>query len=146
VELEEGLPINDLLWSDPTDMIADSFIANDMRRCSYYYSPTQSEKFIEKNNLKLIIRGHEVTNTGYKYQKSLSNVPITLTIFSAPNYCDTYKNSAVVAMINVALIECRAVISRSRPFAKPSIPSSWTIIWMLSSSRSPSSQSTSPLS
>jgi serine/threonine-protein phosphatase 2B catalytic subunit len=38
---------------------------------------------------------------GFKYQYSLDNVPLTLTIFSAPKYCDTYQNKGAVALINV---------------------------------------------
>lgn len=36
----------------------------------------------------------------YQYQQNNSN-PLTLTIFSAPKYCDTYSNKGAVALINV---------------------------------------------
>jgi hypothetical protein len=38
---------------------------------------------------------------GFKYQYSLDNKPLTLTIFSAPRYCDTYQNKGAVAIIKV---------------------------------------------
>ena len=39
-------------------------------------------------------------NSGYKYQKhTLTNKPLTLTIFSAPNYCDNYRNKGAVLLI-----------------------------------------------
>jgi hypothetical protein len=48
----------------------------------------------------MIIRAHEVQPEGYKYQKYM-NVPLTLTIFSAPNYAETHKNKGSIAEINV---------------------------------------------
>lgn len=50
----------------------------------------------------MIIRAHEVHPEGYKYQL-LMNVPLTLTIFSAPNYADVYKNKGTIADISVIL-------------------------------------------
>lgn len=38
---------------------------------------------------------------GYAYQMSDCRKKLTLTIFSAPNYCDTYKNKGGIAIINV---------------------------------------------
>lgn len=49
----------------------------------------------------MIIRGHEVQNKGYAYQMSDFRKRLTLTIFSAPNYCNTYKNKAGIASIKV---------------------------------------------
>lgn len=39
---------------------------------------------------------------GFKYQYNSANEPLTLTIFSAPKYCDTYKNKGAVAILNVS--------------------------------------------
>lgn len=41
---------------------------------------------------------------GFKYQHDDKNQPLTLTIFSAPNYCDMYNNKAAIAVLNVKLI------------------------------------------
>lgn len=38
---------------------------------------------------------------GFKYQHNDKNQPLTLTIFSAPNYCDTYNNKGAIAVLNV---------------------------------------------
>lgn len=70
-----------------------------MRGCSYYYSKIQAKRFLKDNKVKMIIRGHEVQINGYNYQKSNSDEKLTLTIFSAPNYCDTYKNKGAVAFV-----------------------------------------------
>lgn len=75
-----------------------------MRSCSYYYSRNQTMKFLNANKLSLIIRGHEVQMKGFKYQNGADNEPLTLTIFSAPRYCDTYKNKGAVCLITVFLL------------------------------------------
>jgi serine/threonine-protein phosphatase 2B catalytic subunit len=49
----------------------------------------------------MIIRGHEVQMKGFAYQVSDYRTKLTLTIFSAPNYCDTYKNKGGIAIIKV---------------------------------------------
>ena len=51
-------------------------------------------KFIENNKLLSIIRGHEVQDAGFKMYKKRSSTgfPALMTVFSAPNYCDYYKN------------------------------------------------------
>jgi hypothetical protein len=52
----------------------------------------------------MIIRGHEVQTKGFAYQFSEFREKLTLTIFSAPNYCDIYKNKGGIAIINVILV------------------------------------------
>lgn len=80
-------------------------MSNKVRSCSYFYSRVQSHKFLKNNNMRLIIRGHEVQMRGFKYQyQNNSTDPLTLTIFSAPKYCDTYTNKGAVACINVDFI------------------------------------------
>lgn len=41
---------------------------------------------------------------GFSYQMSDFRKKLTLTIFSAPNYCDTYKNKGGIAIINVVFL------------------------------------------
>lgn len=74
---------------------------NKTRSCSYVFSRKQAEKFVNENKMEMIIRGHEVQMKGFAYQISDFRKKLTLTIFSAPNYCDTYKNKGGVAIINV---------------------------------------------
>ena len=42
---------------------------------------------------------------GFAYQMSDFRKKLTLTLFSAPNYCDTYKNKGGIAIINVLFIQ-----------------------------------------
>ncbi len=101
-----------------------------MRSCSYYYSRNQTVKFLNSNNIKLIIRGHEVQMKGFKYQYNGDNQPLALTIFSAPKYCDSYKNKGAVAILSVRLLTFRVNRSQLNRSSKWSILSCWTTIWM----------------
>lgn len=96
-----------MLWSDPSNSSSAAWESNKMRMCSYYYSRSHAEEFLRENKAKIILRGHEVQAKGYKYQMGTNNRPLTLTVFSAPNYCDAYRNRAAVAIINVSLLSAR---------------------------------------
>ena len=54
---------------------------------------------IKKNDLDLIIRAHQVVDDGYEFfaQRQL------ITIFSAPNYCGEFDNSAGIMIIDDSL-------------------------------------------
>jgi serine/threonine-protein phosphatase 2B catalytic subunit len=48
----------DLLWSDPLDDQGLNWRSNAVRQCSFYFGVAHSRNFLNKNNLKMIIRGH----------------------------------------------------------------------------------------
>lgn len=102
-EIPEQGSLCDLLWSDPLDENHEEWKDNKNRSCSYFYSRNQSIKFLAANALRMIIRGHEVQMKGYKYQVGTNGEPLALTVFSAPRYCDTYKNKGAVAILNVSI-------------------------------------------
>jgi len=77
---DEGI-MCELLWSDPCDMNGRH---PSKRGVGVQFGPDVAEKFLEENNLKLLVRSHEVKSEGYEYQKGGK----VLTVFSAPNYCD----------------------------------------------------------
>ncbi len=54
------------------------------------------KKFLKDNKLTSIIRAHEAQIDGYKMHMTnkTSGIPRVITIFSAPNYCDVFKNKA----------------------------------------------------
>lgn len=91
----------DILWSDPVDK-ADGYVEggfknNDQRGCSFIYGTDVLSKFLHKNNLLSLIRAHEVQLEGFKmYNWRNKNFPQIITIFSAPNYCDSYNNKGAV--------------------------------------------------
>jgi serine/threonine-protein phosphatase 5 len=81
---ESGL-MSDLLWSDPQPFPGKS---PSKRGVGFSFGPDITAKFLELNNLNLLVRSHEVKEEGYLVEHSGK----TITIFSAPNYCDTMGN------------------------------------------------------
>lgn len=118
----------DLLWSDPRedfDEIDDSqrdFKPNETRGCSYYFSYYACRDFLLKNNLLSIIRGHEVQKNGVRFfrKSSRTKFPVLISLFSAPNYCDTYNNVAAILKLDdnqqLSVIHIEA---HSHPFVLP---------------------------
>lgn len=92
------------MWSDPIeDDIADKFdfMDNPERQCSIKYGLAPTKKLLDENDLTLVIRAHQVQVQGYKihYWEKPQQLPSVITIFSAPNYCDVYKNKGAVIKI-----------------------------------------------
>jgi len=87
----------DLLWSDPDKDVLE-FDEND-RGVSVVFGEKIVQEFNRKNDLDLIIRAHQVVDDGYEFfaQRQL------ITIFSAPNYCGEFDNSAGIMIIDDAL-------------------------------------------
>ncbi|KAL7059428.1 hypothetical protein AAHC03_013473 [Spirometra sp. Aus1] len=88
----------DILWSDPWYM--ESVGEGEEPRgwepsergVSYMFGPDVVDKFLERFNLDLIARAHQVVEDGYEFYANRSLV----TIFSAPNYCGEFDNAAAV--------------------------------------------------
>ncbi len=81
---ESGL-MSDLLWSDPQPFPGKS---PSKRGVGFAFGPDITEAFLEKNNLKMLVRSHEVKEEGYLVEHEGK----TVTVFSAPNYCDSMGN------------------------------------------------------
>jgi serine/threonine-protein phosphatase PP1 catalytic subunit len=87
----------DLLWSDPDKEAAD-YDEND-RGVSVIFGEKVVMDFNKKNDLDLIIRAHQVVDEGYEF---FANRQL-ITIFSAPNYCGEFDNSAGIMIIDDSL-------------------------------------------
>ena len=87
----------DLVWSDPDKNVLD-FEEND-RAVSVVFGEKIVTEFNKKNDIDLIIRAHQVVDDGYEFfaQRQL------ITIFSAPNYCGEFDNSAGIMIIDESL-------------------------------------------
>jgi len=87
----------DLLWSDPDKDVME-YDEND-RGVSVIFGEKIVQEFNKKNDLDLIIRAHQVVDDGYEFfaQRQL------ITIFSAPNYCGEFDNSAGIMIIDESL-------------------------------------------
>lgn len=77
-----GTMFSQLLWSDPKQTPG---ISPSHRGEGILWGPDVTDAFLERNNLKMIIRSHVWEPTGYKIDHNGKCV----TIFSAPNY--TYE-------------------------------------------------------
>ena len=92
---EKGL-MSDLLWSDPQPFMGKS---PSKRGVGFAFGPDITESFLEQNNLKLLVRSHEVKDEGYLVEHGGK----TITVFSAPNYCDTMGNKGAYIHFDASL-------------------------------------------
>lgn len=81
---ESGL-MSDLLWADPQPLPGRS---PSPRGLGYSFGPDITNNFLATNNLKLVVRSHELKNDGYVVDHNGK----CITVFSAPNYCDQMGN------------------------------------------------------
>ncbi|XP_017768496.1 PREDICTED: serine/threonine-protein phosphatase 5 [Nicrophorus vespilloides] len=81
---DEGL-MCELLWSDPQPQNGRAL---SKRGVGCHFGPDVTANFLKMNNLDYIIRSHEVKNDGYE----VAHDGKCITVFSAPNYCDTMGN------------------------------------------------------
>ncbi|KAK7598121.1 hypothetical protein V9T40_006356 [Parthenolecanium corni] len=88
---EEGI-MCELLWSDPQPYNGR---AASKRGVGIQFGPDVTKEFLQTNNLEYIIRSHEVKHMGYE----VAHDEKCITVFSAPNYCDTMGNKG--AYINL---------------------------------------------
>ena len=96
-EIPDNGLLCDLLWSDP-DKEAVDYDEND-RGVSVIFGEKVVMDFNKKNDLDLIIRAHQVVDDGYEF---FANRQL-ITIFSAPNYCGEFDNSAGIMIIDDSL-------------------------------------------
>ncbi|CBH16577.1 serine/threonine protein phosphatase type 5,putative [Trypanosoma brucei gambiense DAL972] len=82
---ESGL-ICESLWSDPQPMPGRAPSKRGVSCLSF--GPDVTETFLNNNNLKLLVRSHEVKDEGYEIEHGGK----CITVFSAPNYCDQMGN------------------------------------------------------
>ncbi|KAH9602322.1 hypothetical protein KSS87_010904 [Heliosperma pusillum] len=94
---ESGL-LCDLLWSDPTNEV-QGWGMND-RGVSYTFSPNKVAETLQKLDLDLICRAHQVVEDGYEFFANRRLV----TIFSAPNYCGEFDNAGAMMSVDESLM------------------------------------------
>ncbi|XP_064945023.1 serine/threonine-protein phosphatase PP1 isozyme 3-like [Musa acuminata AAA Group] len=88
----------DLLWSDPSKEI-QGWGMND-RGVSYTFGPDRVNEFLQKHDLDLICRAHQVVEDGYEFFADRQLV----TIFSAPNYCGEFDNAGAMMSVDETLM------------------------------------------
>lgn len=77
------------------------FSPNMKRGRSYVFNFASIKYFLTKNKILCIVRSHEVEDNGYKLYRALpsTNYPCMISVFSAPNYCDSFANMGAVVTI-----------------------------------------------
>ena len=74
-----------MLWSDPQPGLGR---APSKRGVGVAFGADVTKNFLQLNNLQLVVRSHEVKEEGFVVEHD----GCCITIFSAPNYCDTMGN------------------------------------------------------
>eukprot|EP00199_Chlamydomonas_sp_CCMP681_P002063 CAMPEP_0119104540 /NCGR_PEP_ID=MMETSP1180-20130426/2729_1 /TAXON_ID=3052 ORGANISM="Chlamydomonas cf sp, Strain CCMP681" /NCGR_SAMPLE_ID=MMETSP1180 /ASSEMBLY_ACC=CAM_ASM_000741 /LENGTH=400 /DNA_ID=CAMNT_0007089335 /DNA_START=134 /DNA_END=1337 /DNA_ORIENTATION=- len=88
----------DLLWADP-DKDIQGWGEND-RGVSYTFGPDCVTEFLQKHDLDLVCRAHQVVEEGYEFFAKRQLV----TIFSAPNYCGEFENAGAMMSVDETLM------------------------------------------
>ena len=101
----EGL-LCDILWSDPNESLNEDFGSNE-RNISVTFSKDVVKNFLEKNNLDLICRAHQVVEEGFEFFADMKLV----TIFTAPNYMGEFDNNGGILEVGEDLL-CKFHILR----------------------------------
>ena len=94
VQTREEFILEQLLWSDPGR--GGSGYINNRRGAGILFSAELTAAFLKKNNLQLILRSHQMVDTGY----SRCHGGKLVTIFSASNYCGTNDNLGAIAIFD----------------------------------------------
>ncbi|KAH7819060.1 putative calcineurin A [Monocercomonoides exilis] len=126
-EIPDTGMVTDMLWSDPVPAELDpsntvTFIDNSARNCSYYYGATAVRQFLRANSLVALVRGHECKDTGFEMQFPRSGTnpfPTVITLFSCPNYVDSFKNQAAILLVKKEKIHFRQFSASPHPYFLP---------------------------
>eukprot|EP00250_Pteridium_aquilinum_P018455 c24094_g1_i1 orf=310-1284(-) len=94
---DQGL-LCDLLWADPEREIS-GWGEND-RGVSFTFGADKVNEFLQKHDLDLVCRAHQVVEDGYEFFADRQLV----TIFSAPNYCGEFDNSGAMMSVDETLM------------------------------------------
>ncbi|CUS20195.1 LAQU0S01e01134g1_1 [Lachancea quebecensis] len=129
----------DLMWADPTetydedadDPSGPKFVPNSVRGCSFAFTYQAACDFLQRTGLLSIIRAHEAQDAGYRMYKNTEALgfPSLLTLFSAPNYLDAYKNKAAVLNYSNNVMNIRQFNMSPHPYWLPNFMDVFT--WSL---------------
>ncbi|KJH45231.1 Ser/Thr phosphatase family protein [Dictyocaulus viviparus] len=89
--------IADLTWADPDPNI--SGFEESPRGAARIFGADALKNFCKLHGLDLVVRAHQVVQDGYEFFADRHLV----TIFSAPNYCGQFDNTAAVMLVNKEL-------------------------------------------
>lgn len=98
-----------MLWSDP-DKDITGWSEND-RGVSFTFGPDVVSRFLQKHDMDLICRAHQVVEDGYEFFSKRQLV----TLFSAPNYCGEFDNAGAMMSVDESLLCSFQVCARASP-------------------------------
>uniref|UniRef100_A0A8C9P675 Serine/threonine-protein phosphatase n=1 Tax=Spermophilus dauricus TaxID=99837 RepID=A0A8C9P675_SPEDA len=102
----------DLLWSDP-DKDVQGWGEND-RGVSFTFGADVVSEFLNRHDLDLICRAHQVVEDGYEFFAKRQLV----TLFSAPNYCGKFDNAGGMMSVDETLMCSFQILKPSEKKAK----------------------------
>ncbi len=94
---DKGL-LCDLLWSDP-DRNVQGWGGNE-RGVSVTFNEKTVEDIVDKLDIDLVCRAHQVVENGYEFFADKKLV----TVFSAPNYCNQFDNAGAMMLVDENLM------------------------------------------
>eukprot|EP00934_Nitzschia_sp_Nitz4_P007732 Nitzschia sp. Nitz4//scaffold183_size43938//28876//30175//NITZ4_007272-RA/size43938-augustus-gene-0.75-mRNA-1//-1//CDS//3329539620//7722//frame0 len=103
----------DILWSDPSPTI-QGWADND-RGVSFVFGADVVAKFLEQQELDLIVRAHQVVEDGYEFFAGRRLV----TLFSAPNYCGEFDNAGGMISVDENLMCSFQILKPSSNKGRP---------------------------
>jgi len=112
----------DLLWSDPTDEEGgDDWRENQVRSCAWFFTSMTANRFLKDNGLICVLRAHEVQIDGFKMHETnpSTGFPSVITIFSAPNYCDSYGNKGAILKLENDTLNVQQFNFNEHPYHLP---------------------------
>jgi len=124
----------DILWSDPAADFkpADKSIhtnMNEVRGCPYHLTYHAVSEFLNRNKLLSLVRAHEAQDDGFKVLEPRANgFPSVITVFSAPNYLDSYHNRGSVLHFDGSELNVRQFNCSPHPYCLPNFSNaiSWS--------------------
>jgi len=94
---DQGL-LCDMMWADP-DKDVKGYVDND-RGVSFVFGPDVVKQFLQRNDMDLVVRAHQVVEDGYEFFAGRQ----LITLFSAPNYCGEFDNAGAFMLIDDSLM------------------------------------------
>ena len=128
IDRRQEIPLDgifcDLMWADPMDdeeAVHGDFKENPERDCSNYFGKKPVKQLLRKNRLLSVFRGHQVKQEGFQMHRwgAKDSFPYVITIFSAPNYCGSYKNKAAVLILKNNNLQLKQYADTEPPYSLP---------------------------
>lgn len=85
---------------------------------SFTFGPDVVSRFLQKHDMDLICRAHQVVEDGYEFFSKRQLV----TLFSAPNYCGEFDNAGAMMSVDESLL-CSFQVGLPNPHFHPDVAS-----------------------